>query len=59
MPWQVHLSSNHQKNWNLKKKEEEEEIKSNTRATLQTLQALVTMAHVKVHENIIRNRMKK
>lgn len=53
MPWQVHLSSNHQKNW------KEEEIKSNTRATLQTLQALVTMAHVKVHENIIRNRMKK
>lgn len=56
MPWQVHLSSNHQKNWNLKKKEE---IKSNTRATTQTLQALVSMAHVKVHENIIRNRMKK
>lgn len=40
----------------LKKKEE---IKSNTRATTQTLQALVSMAHVKVHENIIRNRMKK
>lgn len=57
MPWQVHLSSNHQKNWNLKKKKEE--IKSNTRATTQTLQALVSMAHVKVHENIIRNRMKK
>lgn len=40
-------------------KKKKEEIKSNTRATTQTLQALVSMAHVKVHENIIRNRMKK
>lgn len=54
MPWQVHLSSDHQKNC-----KKEKEIKSNSRATSQTLQALVSMAHVKVHENIIRNRLKK